>query len=174
MIFALTQDDGIHQVEVTAEGSTYTIRPGEAEPLVVDARLVSPGCWSMLVGQRSYTVRVHQDRSIYTVEMGGRTWSFDLKDPARAMSAAPAPSGKGLGLVKAPMPGRIIRVLVEVGQTVKTGQGVVVVEAMKMENELPAPRDGMVSEVHVAEGQAVESQDPLLLIADQPSAKRQV
>ncbi|MCZ6746986.1 MAG: hypothetical protein O7C74_07205, partial [Acidobacteria bacterium] len=76
MIFALTRDDGIHQVEVAAEGSIYTVRPDGAEPLVVDARLVNPGCWSMLVGQRSYTVRVQQARSIYTVEMGGRTWSF--------------------------------------------------------------------------------------------------
>ena len=166
MIFALTRDDGIHQVEVAAEGSTYTVRPDGAEPLVVDARSVSPGCWSMLVGQRSYTVRVQQDRSIYTVEMGGRTWSFDLRDPARALSASPTASGHGAGLVTAPMPGRIIRVLVEVGRTVKSGQGVIVVEAMKMENELQAPRDGVVSEVHVAEGQAVESQDPLLLIGD--------
>ncbi len=170
MIFALTRDDGIHQVEVAAEGSTYTIRQDGAEPLVVDARPVSPGCWSMLVGQRSYTVRVQEDSSVYTVEMGGRTWSFDLKDPARAMSVSSTVAGHGAGLVKAPMPGRIIRVLVEVGQTVKSGQGVMVVEAMKMENELQAPRDGVVSELHVAEGQAVESQDPLLLIADEQSA----
>jgi biotin carboxyl carrier protein len=170
MIFALTQGDGIQQVELVVEGSTYTMRPDGEESLVVDARPVGPGCWSMLVGSRSYTVRVQQDRSIYTVEMGARTWSFDLRDPARALSASRTASGHGAGLVKAPMPGRIIRVLVELGQSVKIGQGVLVVEAMKMENELQAPRDGVVSEVHVSEGQVVESQDSLLLIGDSQSS----
>ena len=170
MIFALTRDDGIHQVELEVEGSTYTMRREGEEPLLVDARPVSPGCWSMLVGQRSYTVRVAEDRSTYTVEMRGRTWTFDLADPARALAASRLASGHGAGLVKAPMPGRIIRVLVAAGESVKAGQGVVVVEAMKMENELPAPRDGVVSEIHVAEGQAVESQDPLLLIGEPQSS----
>lgn len=170
MIFALTEDGGIRKVEVTGEGSSYTVRPHGGEALVLDARPVSPGCWSILVGQRSYTVAVRQDRSVYTVEMGGRTWSFDLRDPARAFSSSPTATGQGEGLIKAPMPGRIIRVLVQMGDTVKSGQGVVVVEAMKMENELTAPRDGVVSEVHVAEGQTVESQDPLLLIRDHRSA----
>jgi len=166
MIFALTTDDGIHQVELAVEGSTYTLRRAGEEPLVVDARPVGPDCWSLLMSQHSYTARVETERSTYTVEMGGRTWSFDLADPARALATSRMAAGHGAGLVKAPMPGRIIRVLVAAGQSVKAGQGVVVVEAMKMENELQAPRDGVVSEIHVAEGQAVERQDPLLLIGD--------
>ena len=66
--------------------------------------------------------------------------------------------------IVAPMPGRIVKVLVERGQTVAARQGVVVVEAMKMENELRAPRPGIVSEVHVSEGMSVEAQATLVVI----------
>jgi biotin carboxyl carrier protein len=68
--------------------------------------------------------------------------------------------------IKAPMPGRVVRVLVAAGDRVKARQGVVVVEAMKMENELRAPRDGTVKDIAVAPGAAVESGAVLLVIGD--------
>ncbi|HKB12427.1 MAG TPA: acetyl-CoA carboxylase biotin carboxyl carrier protein subunit, partial [Vicinamibacterales bacterium] len=64
----------------------------------------------------------------------------------------------------APMPGKVVRVLVGVGDTVQTRQPVVVVEAMKMENELRASRDGTVAEVHVREGMSVDAGTPLVVI----------
>ncbi len=70
--------------------------------------------------------------------------------------AAPPPKG-GPASVQSPMPGKVVKVLVAVGEAVKSGQGVVVVEAMKMENELKAPRDGTVKSVAVKEGQPVEA-----------------
>ena len=68
--------------------------------------------------------------------------------------------------VKAPMPGRVVRVLVAVGDRVIARQGVVVVEAMKMENELRGPRDGIVKEVGVVPGAAVETGAVLVVIGD--------
>jgi len=166
VIFALTDEDGIRQVEVTENGSEYAICPENGSPLQVDARAVGGGRWSLLVGDRSYEVRVQKDRSTFTVEMAGRTWSFHLSDPARALVRSRGRAGRGAGLVKAPMPGRVIRILVEPGQEVKSGEGIVVVEAMKMENELSAPRDGVVSQVHVTEGQTVESGAALIQIGE--------
>jgi biotin carboxyl carrier protein len=66
--------------------------------------------------------------------------------------------------VKSPMPGKVVRLLVKSGDEIKTGQGVAVVEAMKMENELRAPRGGTVQEVRVREGQAVEAGETLVSI----------
>jgi biotin carboxyl carrier protein len=166
VIFALTDEDGIRQVEVTVDGSEYAISPENGNSLQVDAQAVGSGRWSLLVGDRSYEVRVQKDRSTFTVEMAGRTWSFHLSDPARALVRSRNRAGRGEGLVKAPMPGRILRIMVEPGQEVKSGEGIVVVEAMKMENELSAPRDGVVSQVHVSEGQTVESGAALVQIGD--------
>jgi pyruvate carboxylase subunit B len=73
------------------------------------------------------------------------------------------------GLVKAPMPGLVVRVQVATGQRVETGAGLVVVEAMKMENELRAPRPGVVETVHVTAGQAVEKGAPLVTLGPVPS-----
>jgi pyruvate carboxylase subunit B len=66
--------------------------------------------------------------------------------------------------VVAPMPGLILKVEVEVGQAVKAGQGVVVVEAMKMENELKAPADGVVARIEVQPGQTVDKGATLLVL----------
>lgn len=77
--------------------------------------------------------------------------------------AQPAPassSGSGQN-VTAPMPGNIFKVLAQPGQSVKEGETVVVLEAMKMENEIVAPADGTISAVHVKEGQSVEADDVL-------------
>jgi pyruvate carboxylase subunit B len=72
----------------------------------------------------------------------------------------------GGGVVRAPMPGLVVRLEVTVGERVAAGSGLVVVEAMKMENELRAPRAGVVATVHVAVGQAVEKGMPLVTITE--------
>jgi len=81
----------------------------------------------------------------------------------QALTGARRDPGGG-GTVRAPMPGLVVRVEVEVGQRVESGAGLVVVEAMKMENELRAQRGGVVSAVHVAAGQTVEKGAPLVTV----------
>ncbi len=82
--------------------------------------------------------------------------------PAAAPAAGPALTGEA---VKAPMPGTILQVKVNVGDAVKAGQVLVVLEAMKMENEIPAPRDGTVSQILVSKGGAVDTGAALLTLA---------
>ncbi|WP_456365555.1 biotin/lipoyl-containing protein [Thermococcus sp.] len=87
--------------------------------------------------------------------------------PSQVSSPAPVerPSvSVGGGLVTAPMPGKVLRVLVREGESVKTGQGLLVLEAMKMENEIPSPKDGVVKKIHVKEGATVNTGDPLIEI----------
>ncbi len=92
---------------------------------------------------------VHADGTVVRVVVGANR--------SRRAGADQDAGVTGPQSVVAPMPGKVVRVLVAVGDTVAANQGVVVVEAMKMENELRAPRDGRVSEVHVEAGASVES-----------------
>ena len=83
---------------------------------------------------------------------------------APAPAAAPAPVPAGAGTITAPMSGNIFKLLVNVGDTVKNGQAVVILEAMKMENEIFSPCDGTVKEVRVAQGATVQPGEVLLVI----------
>ena len=92
-----------------------------------------------------------------------QTAAPSVSTPAPAASApAPAPVPAGEGVVTSPMPGKILRILVKEGEQVKTGQGLVVLEAMKMENEIPAPKDGVVKRILVKEGDTVDTGQPLI------------
>jgi biotin carboxyl carrier protein len=91
------------------------------------------------------------------VTFEGRTSLVALNGRRRGRAADPAVHADGDQAVIAPMPGRVVRVLVAPGDEVATGQGLVVVEAMKMENELRAGRDGHVAAIHVQEGASVDA-----------------
>jgi len=90
--------------------------------------------------------------------------SVSTPAPASVAPAAPAPTPApaGEGVVTSPMPGKILRILVKEGESVKTGQGLVVLEAMKMENEIPAPKDGVVKKILIKEGDTVDTGQPLI------------
>ncbi|NJE05907.1 acetyl-CoA carboxylase biotin carboxyl carrier protein subunit [Thermococcus sp. M36] len=81
--------------------------------------------------------------------------------PVPSAPAAPAPVA-GEGVVTAPMPGKILKILVKEGENVKTGQGLLILEAMKMENEIPAPKDGVVKKILVKEGDTVDTGQTLI------------
>ncbi|ASJ09428.1 pyruvate carboxylase [Thermococcus siculi] len=81
---------------------------------------------------------------------------------APAVPATPTPAAAGEGVVTAPMPGKILRILVKEGEQVKTGQGLLILEAMKMENEIPAPKDGVVKKILIKEGDTVDTGQALI------------
>ena len=164
--------DRTHVVEMTGtEGRYQAVLDGRARP--VDAARAGD-TWSLLIGPRSYEVRMfEQAAGELIVHVNGRTVAARL--PAlspgwrsvagRRRRGEPAPdAGSGPCRVVAPMPGRIVRVLVKPGDTVAARQGLVVVEAMKMENELRAARAGTVTEVRVSEGMSVEANTILAIV----------
>lgn len=91
-------------------------------------------------------------------------YHLEVFDPKRRMVSQADSAGSG-GLIQAPMPGKIVEVLVESGTQVEKGQPLVVIEAMKMQNELPAPLTGVVQEVTVKAGDAVEADQKLVMVA---------
>ena len=135
-----------------------------------DVRLLEPGVMSLLITNsdadpnsqgRQYRCVVDGDGLV----IGGRRYGFAVDDPRSLAGRRGAGAGtEGPRPVKAPMPGRVVRVLVEVGDEVDAGQGVVVIEAMKMQNELKAPKAGRVVRVGVAVGDTVGLGDVLAVV----------
>ena len=155
-----------HKVEV--EGSRVVVGgvPVEADLAPVPRTPL----YHLLLGGESWTVAAEplEDAGRWALGMMGERVEVEVRgERTRGMETA---SGKGQraaggGTVRAPMPGLVVRIQVAEGQQVDAGAGLVVVEAMKMENELRAPRPGMVQTVHVAVGQAVEKGASLVTLA---------
>lgn len=144
------------QVEVRAGAGGYTVLV-DGEPLAVDLRSASGALWSLLVDGRSVDAGVVRQGATWLVTLGPRTLEVALEESAAGAAGPHSRSASGPARVAAPMPGRVVRVLVAPGDEVKAGQGLVVMEAMKMENEIRAPRAGRVKDVAVSERQAVET-----------------
>ena len=158
-------------VRVSAGHGNYTVLL-DAKQFEVDAALIG-GRWSLLVGRRSYEVVCSGERSsLMTVLVNGRAVSVGLKATMAPRTrsrdasgeATGAPASERASTVVAPMPGRIVKVLVRTGDVVAARQGLIVIEAMKMENELRAPRAGTVKEVRVTEGALVDARAVVVVI----------
>jgi biotin carboxyl carrier protein len=151
------------RVEVRGEAGRYRVTL-DGDPLEVDFQPAGRDFASLIVDGRSYEAGIVRRPDGYTVALNGATLDIELKDAARGEGASARPRAAGPVGIRAPMPGRVVRVLVEAGQQVEAGQGLLVMEAMKMENELKAPRAGRVRDVQVGERQAVETGALLLVL----------
>ncbi|MDE1178638.1 MAG: acetyl-CoA carboxylase biotin carboxyl carrier protein subunit [Edaphobacter sp.] len=152
-----------HRVELPAELSVG----GEHECLVdgnnilADAKLIAPGVLSLLVSGCQYLCTLDGE----TLRIGQRTYPFTIDDPRSLRGrSSQADAASGPRAVKAPMPGRVVRILVAEGEQVEEHQGVIVIEAMKMQNELKAPRAGRISRIAVAAEDAVGTGHILVVI----------
>jgi biotin carboxyl carrier protein len=141
---------------VTLEGHRF-----ELESLVLPH-----GAVSMIVEGQSFSVEFDEKGDEVGVLLRGQLTRFDVADERKIrMRAATAGfSVEGKQTITAPMPGKIVKVFVKVGDEVTEGQGLVVVEAMKMENELKSPKAGKVTEVITKEGATVENGAPLVVV----------
>jgi biotin carboxyl carrier protein len=140
-------------VEVRGQAGRYEVTIGERHRLV-DARATSAQTLSVLVDGESHDVGLERATDGFVVRLAGASLNVRLTEASAASPAPPAATGPAR--IVAPMPGKIVRVLAAEGETVEAGSGLIVVEAMKMENELRAARRGRVHRIHVREGQAVE------------------
>ena len=151
------------RVEVRGGSGRYVVTL-DGQPMEVDFQPTGRDFASLLVEGRSHEAGIARLPDGYTVALTGGTYDVELKDAARGNGASVRARAAGPVGVKAPMPGKVVRVLVTAGQQVDAGEGLLVMEAMKMENELKAPRAGRVREVHVGERQAVETGALLLVL----------
>ena len=135
---------------------------------VLDARRAPDGGWS-LIDRQSHAVRWVEFEGAAaspTVTLGGAMFAIRLTDARRSHATRLAPTRPldGPQPIRAPMPGKVVKILVRPAEVVTAGQGLVIVEAMKMENELRAGRAGVVAEILVSEGVAVEAGQVMLTL----------
>jgi biotin carboxyl carrier protein len=151
------------EVELDRQGRCWRWRAGgvERSASVVE---VEPAVYSVLAGERSYEARVSCDAGRMTIRIAGRSYEASVADPRAWRQPSGVPSAQGRESVTAPMPGRVVRVLVAEGDRVESGQGLVVVEAMKMQNEIQAPKAGRVVALPVETGAAVAAGDVLAAV----------
>ena len=163
---------------VTAQGRDRTVRIEgplddgrfrvaiDGAERIVDARPLRPGTWSLLVDGASFVVDLEPRRGAVAASVGASEVQLAVEDAlhrrlAHAAGARAAPRGES---IRAPIAGKVVKVLVAPGDQVAAGSAVIVLEAMKMENELVAERGGTVKAVHKQAGQAVDTGDLLIEI----------
>jgi biotin carboxyl carrier protein len=151
---------------VVVDGRTIEIDSQQLESVLP----VEPGVYSVLLDGASYEIRIQPSGHGLTASEGltagvaGQWFAVEVRNPRDASRSVRAAIGSGRQKVTAPMPGKVVRVLVETGDLVETSQGLVVVEAMKMQNELKAARPGRVTEIRTREGETVGAGDTLVVL----------
>ncbi|HKQ88029.1 MAG TPA: biotin/lipoyl-containing protein [Candidatus Acidoferrales bacterium] len=133
--------------------------------LGADCVEVAADTYSILLAGRSFEASVEAFGEELCITISGREFAARVRDPRKwQRNHSAAATSEHRQNVLAPMPGRIVRVLVVAGETIKAGQGIVVVEAMKMQNEVRAPRAGKVERLLVKEGQPVNAGETIAVV----------
>lgn len=161
------------QMEIDGQSRQIEIEPGSAghwlvrmdgEPVEANACLIRPGVLSLILGGQSHRIVLDPDISEPILHIGSRRIPYRIDDPRSFRSRRRHGGTAGPVTLKASMPGRVVRVLVAKGDAIAAHQAVLVIEAMKMQNELKSPRDGKIAEIRVSPGETVASGDILAVI----------
>ncbi len=139
----------------------------DGRDVAADVVEVVAGTYSILIGGQAFEARVEARGAGLLVHVDSQEFAAVVIDPRqwRRRRGAAALASEGRQLVTAPMPGKVVRLLVSPGDRVEAGQGVLVVEAMKMQNEIRSPKRGSVERLMVAEGQAINAGEVLVVIS---------
>jgi biotin carboxyl carrier protein len=128
----------------------------------LEASEVEPNVWLFKHNNQIYQIYAAPNG---IVNVGNNQFEVNLIDPKRLRSSASGDvAADGIAQIKTAMPGKVVRILVEEGVEVLQGDGILIVEAMKMQNEMKSPKDGIVKEIKVAEGATVNAGDVLAII----------
>jgi biotin carboxyl carrier protein len=152
-------------VEMTQAGerSLWAI---DGQRVQADAAEVSAGIYSILLDGKSFEVRLELAGAELRAMTSGREFSIVIPDEREwRRKRGSTIEAEGRQQVLAPMPGKIVRVLVKTGDAVRAGQGLLVVEAMKMQNEIRAPKSGTIDRLAVVEGQTVNAGEVVAIVS---------
>ena len=160
--------------EVTIDGKNYRLELNHIEgrwscrldgrDLEVDAVLARPDVLSLRVGNISYEVKSERVTNDLHLWVGSTCFAAEVRDPRSLRGRTRAADDHSPRKIVAPMPGKVVRLLVRDGDYVEPGAGIAVVEAMKMQNEIKSPKKGTVQKILVPEGAAVNAGDVLAIV----------
>jgi biotin carboxyl carrier protein len=164
MKLALTINGAEHAIEILAPAPSCRFQLGESPERTADVENPEPGVYSILMDGRSYDAYVEETPNGLVVSLQGHHFEIVARDPRRWSRKAAGGGGEGVQTIVSPMPGKVVRVLVAAGDTVEASQGIAVVEAMKMQNEIKAPRAGKVLSLAAKEGATVTAGEVLATV----------
>ena len=163
MKYVTTINNKKFEIEILNDGSVLV----NGTPREVDFLSLDPSLYSIIMNGVSHEVVIEETDGDYQVLLGGRLYGGSVLDErAQLMMSRRGGAAAETGeiSIRAPMPGLIVAISVEEGQQVKAGQTVVILESMKMQNELKCPRDGTVQRISIQTGQTVEQKKVLVTI----------
>jgi len=157
MIYEVTIAEKVYRVELVRTEQAWKCKLDGRE-LPLDVVSAQDGMLSLLLQGKSYEVKQETVAAETNVVVGQERFSASVRDPRSFRSRRRlGASEQGVMKIKAPMPGKVVRILAPAGSQVEMGQSVLVIEAMKMQNELKAPKTGVVKKINVEEGAAVDA-----------------
>ena len=164
MKLALTIDGRPDTMEILTPAPSCRFQLGDAPPRDANVEMPGPGVYSILLDGRSYDACVEETSAGLVVTIEGYRFEIEVRDPRRWSHKTAGAGSDAVQSILSPMPGKVIRVLAAPGDPVVPGQGIVVVEAMKMQNELKSNRTGRVLSVQAKEGVTVAAGELLATI----------
>jgi biotin carboxyl carrier protein len=160
--------------QIAIDGKSYRLDLSQAEgrwscrvdgrEVEVDAVLARPNVLSLRLGNKAYEVKCERVGGDVHIWVGSRRFAAEVRDPRSLRSRSRAVDDHGPKKLTAPMPGKVVRILLSQGAEVEAGAGILVVEAMKMQNEVKSPKKGMIQKILVSEGAAVNAGDVLAIV----------
>lgn len=165
MIYDVTINGHPHRVELHKGETTWLCRVDDHE-MEIDAAFTARDVLSVLLGGKAYEIKRESSLAGEThMILGSARYSSDVQDPRSLRSRrASGASTEGPQKLLAPMPGKVVRILIAEKDEVEAGQGIIVVEAMKMQNELKSPKKGVVQKLMVMEGANVNPGEVLAIV----------
>ena len=164
MVYDVSIDGKSHRLELSRDEQGWTCKLNNRD-IKLDAVLTRRDVMSVLIDGKAFEVKRERTATDTHLWVGPVRFAAELRDPRSLRSRRDgAAESQGSKRVVAPMPGKVVRVLVTEKNPVEAGQGIVIVEAMKMQNELKSPKKGTVQRILVAEGAAVNAGDVLAII----------
>jgi biotin carboxyl carrier protein len=161
--YEISIDGNNHRLDLDRMEDRWTCRVDGRE-IAVDAVLARPDVLSLRIGNKAYEVNCERVGGEMHLWVGSIRFAAEVRDPRSLRSRVRALDDHGPKKLIAPMPGKVVRVLVSQGAEVEAGAGVLVVEAMKMQNEVKSPKKGIVQKILASEGAAVNSGDVLAIV----------
>jgi biotin carboxyl carrier protein len=163
MHYDVTIDGKNYRLELNSVDGRWSCRVNGKE-VEVDAAPVRPNVLSLRIGNTAYEVKSERVANDWYLWVGSAQFAAEVRDPRSLRGRSRTQEERGPRKIVAPMPGKVVRVLVREGDEVELGTGVAVVEAMKMQNEIKSPKKGKVQKILVSEGAAVNAADVLVIV----------